>query len=271
MSWEQPEEEDARLRSPRRPFDPPVLLILGGLFALIGVGLLAGALGSYTSTRRFVATAARATGTVAEVVRRDPPKAGDGPTYAAIVRFRTARGHEVSFTASPVSNPPAYAVGDSVPVLYDPARPQSASAEGFFSLWGVAVILGSLGAVFAAVGLPLLALHLRGRRARRAREREHDALQDLRQYGRRIDAKVKTVRPDFDEYRVVAQWRDPAANKVYVFESEPIGYDPREFLARTIPVFIDPNDPRRYLVDLAVLPALGNRPDAADDDESTSE
>jgi hypothetical protein len=95
-------------------------------------------------------------------------------------------------------------------------------------------------------------------------------LEDLRVTGRRIDAKVRKVRREFDEYRVVAQWRDPSANTVYLFESDPIGYHPKEYLAKTIPVFIDPNDPRRYLVDLDALPALGNPPDAVGDGESRS-
>ena len=221
-----------------------------------------GAFWSYDSTRRFLAGAATATGTVTELVRREGREQGDSPTYAPTVRFRTARGQSVELVGTPSSNPPAYSVGDEVRVLYDAARPNQASIDGIFSLWGVALILGGLGAVFAAVGGFVLALHVRVRLNEAARSREREALEDLRQFGRKVDAKFREVRPGFDdEYRIVAQWHDPGAGKVYVFESDPIGFDPSEFIAGTVPVYIDPDDPRRYLVDTSFLPSLGNVPD----------
>ena len=70
-----------------------------------------------------------------------------------------------------------------------------------------------------------------------------------------------TVCPRAVWNRIVAQWHDQAAGKVYVFESDPIGFDPSEFLRGTVPVYVDPADPRRYLVDTSVLPAPGNLPD----------
>ena len=54
---------------------------------------------------------------------------------------------------------------------------------------------------------------------------------------------------------------DPTSNKVYVFESDPIGYDPSEFIRGTVPVYIDPDDTRRYLVDTSFLPSPGDEPD----------
>ena len=94
-----------------------------------------------------------------------------------------------------------------------------------------------------------------------AHAREREALQDLRHTGRRIDARFREVRTAFsDDHRIVAQWHDPTTNKVYVFESDPIGYDPSEFLRDTVPVFIDPADPRHYLVDTSVFPSPGNVP-----------
>ncbi len=241
---------------------PPILKYLGGLFALIGVGLLAGAFWSYVSTRRFVAGAATATGTVTELVRREGREPGDSPTFAPTVRFQTARGQAVEFVGTPISNPPAYTVGDDIRVLYDPSRPDQASIDGFFSLWGVALILGGIGAVFTAVGGLVLFLYVRIRRNEAAHSRQLEELEELRQSGRKVDAKFREVRPGFvDEYRIVAQWHDPGAGKVYVFESDPIGFDPSEFISGTIPVYIDPDDPRRYLVDTSFLPSPGNVPD----------
>ncbi|MBX6314157.1 MAG: DUF3592 domain-containing protein [Isosphaeraceae bacterium] len=261
MSWSHSNELGSQRLITRSSF-PPILLFLGGLFALIGLGLLVGASWSYDSTRRFAAGAATATGTVTEMVRREGREPGDSPTYAPRIRFRTARGRTVEFIGTPISNRPAYSVGDEVRVLYDPARPERASVAGFLALWGIALILGGIGALFTAVGGSLLALHLRIRLGEAARVRQREALEDLRQFGRRVDAKFREVRSDFGEtYRIIAQWHDPAANKVYVFESDPLGYDPSEFITGTVPVYIDPDDPRRYLVDTTSLPSLGNATD----------
>src|SRR4051812_30647208 len=49
---------------------------------------------------------------------------------------------------------------------------------------------------------------------------------------------------------------DPTSNKVFVFES-----DPSEFLGGPVPVYIDSDDPRRYLVDTSFLPSPGDVPD----------
>jgi hypothetical protein len=54
---------------------------------------------------------------------------------------------------------------------------------------------------------------------------------------------------------------DPTSNKVYVFESDPIEYDPSESLRGTVPVYIDSDDPRRYRVDTSFLPSPGDVPD----------
>ena len=61
----------------------------------------------------------------------------------------------------------------------------------------------------------------------------------------KVDAKLREVCPGLeDEHRIVAQWQDPS-----------------EFLSDTVPVYIDPADPRRYLIDTSVLPSPGNAPD----------
>jgi hypothetical protein len=265
VGWSDGSELGSERLGTRSTF-PPLLLLLGGLFALIGLGLLAGAFWSYDSTRRFVASAATATGAVIEVVRREGQEVGDSPTYAPRIRFHTAQGEPIEFVGT-WSSPPAYSVGDTVRVLYDAARPQRASVAATFALWGVALVLGIIGAVFTTVGGLLLALHTRVRRGEAARARERVELEDLRQFGRRVEAKVREVRTDLDgAYRIVAQWHDPAGRKVYVFESDPIGYDPKEFLTGTVPVYIDPDDPRRYLVDTSFLPSLGN---VTDPEEAT--
>jgi len=57
---------------------------------------------------------------------------------------------------------------------------------------------------------------------------------------------------------VLSQWQDPKTNRVHVFESDEVGFDPSDHvLGRTIPVMIDPEDPTAYDVDLSFLPESG--------------
>jgi hypothetical protein len=129
---------------------------LGVLFTLIGTGLLVGGLVLFLSTRRFVASAATATGVVVDLVQRDSEDTDDGPTYRPVVEFTTAAGHKVRFTSSFGSNPPSHRSGDAVTVLYDPAAPQGARIRSFLHLWFGVLILGFVGVVFSGVGCGLL-------------------------------------------------------------------------------------------------------------------
>ena len=82
----------------------------------------------------------------------------------------------------------------------------------------------------------------------------------LKSRGKIISAKVLSV----DEstysnkttltYLIKAQWLNLETNKVYVFESEDLSYNPKEFLNETIDVTILPEDPRVYKMDLSKLP-----------------
>ena len=122
------------------------LLIFGGVGAvltLVAVFLL-------IRTRRFVAEALRAQGTVVGFVESRGSEGGT--TYAPVVSF-TARSGVVSQFTDPVSSRPAgYRVGQQVEVLYhwqDHTRARLASP---FRLYFVPGLLGFLGLVFTSVG-----------------------------------------------------------------------------------------------------------------------
>ncbi len=56
-------------------------------------------------------------------------------------------------------------------------------------------------------------------------------------------------------YRIISQWLDPMRNKVYVFKSKDIWFNPDEFMhSKEIQVWIDPNNPKKYLMDTSFLP-----------------
>jgi len=56
-------------------------------------------------------------------------------------------------------------------------------------------------------------------------------------------------------YRITCQWLDINNNTVYTFKSKSIWYNHEQFIRQnTIPVYIDPNNPKRHLVDIGFLP-----------------
>ena len=231
------------------------------IFGLVGLGVLYLCFYLYNDNRVFLATAKETDGEVVELIsKRD----SDGTTYRPRVRYRPQGGYDMFFESSVSSNPPAFDVGEKVKVLYEPGNPQSAKINSFMSLWFGVLISGVLGLIFSAVGLGTLVHAIR----------KHKMYGWLEKYGQTITVKVnetyqrvadkKTrntngrtvyVKSGGDDFwKINAQWQNPRDQKIYVFESEPIAFDPAEYVRETVNVRIDPNNPKRYRMDISFLP-----------------
>lgn len=125
-----------------------LLTLVKYLFTLFGAVMLAGTFYLSRDTRAFLASAVQAEGAVIELARSHK-------TYRPVIRFIDRRGQAVEFTSSAGSNPPSYAVGEKVAVLYLPEKPHIAEVDDFFMIWGGLIILGILGVVFFLIGAGL--------------------------------------------------------------------------------------------------------------------
>jgi hypothetical protein len=121
----------------------------------LGVLMLLGAAYLYFDTRAWLGRSVEAQGSVIEMVQIRDRETGS-LTFAPLVRFQTADGKTVEFQSTFQSNPPAYTTGQTVTVLYDPSRPNSAAIASLFSIWGPTIILSAVGAVFLAFGIGVL-------------------------------------------------------------------------------------------------------------------
>lgn len=128
------------------------LAVLKYFFTVAGVGMVLGGVLWYHSTSTFLHDAVRARGTVVDLLRS---RSGDSTVYRPVLTFTTERGETIRFVSSSGSRPPGYSKGEEVAIWYRPAEPQNASVDGFFSLWGGALILGGLGSVFLLIGAAL--------------------------------------------------------------------------------------------------------------------
>jgi len=233
-----------------------IVRIIRNLFLVIGIGLLAGAIAMMLSTESFLHHAVTVTGTVIgnDVVIDSQDRS---ETYRPRFEFQTPDGRNVVVRSNTGSNPPSFSEGDTVTVLYEPQSPEKAKIRSFAQLWLGTMILGILGGVFTAIGGGIL---LYGRLKTQTRTK-------LQETGQQIVAQVTSVERNGSvevngvlPYRITAQWLDASSGKVFLFHSDNIWFDPAQWVSagRSVNVWIDPKDPRRYSMDTGFLPKPGN-------------
>ena len=219
------------------------------IFAAIGSALLLATAWMWSKESGFAGRAARATGTVISLdYQRDSEGSG---TYHPVFQFQTEGGQTITHVGNTGCRPSCYEVGERVQVLYDPADPNHATTATFFGQHVGSFVFGLLAAIFGGIGFIWLYV------VRRNAERD----EELRRTGKRLDVKVVEVERRLNmqvngrnPWRIVAQWQDPGTQVVHVFRSANIWFDPAEWVKETVPVFMDRNDPKRYVMDISFLP-----------------
>jgi hypothetical protein len=233
-----------------------LLKIIGTLFVVVGVLLLVGGFFSYKHTRRFIAHSTVTRGEVIDLVLRatsdsDSPRS-DAGVYYPLIRFETESHEAIEFMGSTGSNPPSHRKGDTIAVRYDSDDPYRARVDSFFSLWLFAVIPGALGLVFVTAGGIMTGIAVR----------HAGMLRWLEDFGSDITTEFQSVSLDRSvainhrhPYRIFSQWHDPTLNRVFTFQSKAVWFNPEKYIqGKDIRVRIDPNNPRRYVMDTSFLP-----------------
>lgn len=220
------------------------------LFLVIGLGLLAGAGMLWRNHVQFAAHAQRADGTVTDLVFHSGSK-GSG-TYAPTVQFEA--GGRVIHISGSGTNPPAFRRGEHVAVLYPAENPEAGRIDSFSENWLGILILAGIGLVFTAIGGGVLAAGVRTRKTNHW----------LAANGLRVQARYEGVESGNmqvngrDSFRLKCQWQHPVTQKVYVFHSARVWFDPTPFGQReTLDVLVDMDNPKRYEVDISFLPKAG--------------
>jgi Protein of unknown function (DUF3592) len=162
---------------------PIILMLAGAIFFVGGLKVL-------VDSERFAAKAVAADGVVIDIVgvvenvrmgTSDPPNYQDVTFYHPVIRFVTARGEDVQFQAAEGSRDQSVdQIGESVRILYDPENPRDARLDSWFSRWGDATILISIGFANLVIGAVIFRL---GRH--RAQRRPQDPMRPMRDRPRR--------------------------------------------------------------------------------------
>lgn len=224
-----------------------IMIIIGVIFAPIGIILLVSCALTTMGSVHFRATAAQTTGTIVDSRSQldcnnsSRRNSGCTTTFYPVVRYHAADGRQITFESNSGSNRPPQ-VGQQVTVLYQKDDPQAARLDSFAAFWLAPLVTGGLGLVFTGVGVTLVGLYLRRRRL--------DAWLDT--HGRRIDAAVQGARMNLNvsingvhPWQLFAGWLDPSTGRRYTFASENLPYNPTDRMAgqQTVQVLIDPSDP----------------------------
>ncbi len=228
------------------------LRIFASIFGLVGLVFFGVAFFAARSEWVFRAGAISAPGRVVDLAPTSGSKGGT--VYKPVFEFtdRDDRMHRV--TGSVASSPPSFRRGEAVTVLYRPENPQEAHIDSFMEAWLLPLIFGGLGGVFTSIagGCLIYGLCQRSKRA------------SLEASGTRIQARVDAVERDRNTvvngrhpWRIVAQWQHPVDQKIYVFRSDDIWFDPTPYMSQTVDVLVDIDHPHKYVVDTAFLPKLG--------------
>lgn len=219
------------------------------IFGLVGLGILAVAIMTASVRLELLADGVRTEGVVVRLAGGGGNS--DRSYYYPIVRFRAASGETFVFRGETGTRPPAFEQGEEVTVIYHSDNPEVAVIDSFWSLWFLPVLFGAFGLVFS--GLALAALVWQIRVARQAAW--------LRAHGRPVTAEVTAIEPVTPEallrrarWKVTARWREPGSRKVHRFAAHEVALDSKVLsTGDTIPVRIDPDDPKRYWMDLSGL------------------
>ena len=215
-----------------------VMGLLGAAFLAVGVGF-------FVHTWQFIDRAQQASGVVTELVRSGGKRSSFN--YQPRIRFEASAGEVIDFVSSPGSSPPAFRVGESVTVYFEPANPGDARLKGFRELWGLTLITGGLGAVFVLVGAGLgLVKRLHAQKLAQLRSTGDLVLATLD----KVELDSGTTVNDRHPWRVHAHWEDPLSGRRHEFVSEMLWEDPSAGLGQQpVRVYMDRGKPGRYAMD----------------------
>ncbi len=117
-------------------------LILG-----LGVVFLVWAVYSFRNTMTFLNNGYKATATVIDFHKYE----SDGEVFAPIFTFRTKDNQLITYELAEGNDPPAWKIGETTTVIYDPSDPSKVSLYSYFRVFIWTLVLLS-------ISLPLLVI-----------------------------------------------------------------------------------------------------------------
>ncbi len=227
------------------------LILFSSIFGFVGIVMLVGGFLMYQNTAGFVATAVHTQGTVVDISRVwSSSSSGGSYVYRPIIEFKTKEGADGKFESTNGRNPSPFAKGDVVEILYDPQNPDKAEIDSFGELWVGNLILPGLGIIFFGVALGIWIFMWRSKKIKSWLKSQGQLVQATFV---RVEENRSVNMAGRSPWRVVGVWKDSSSGIEYEYKSEDIWttMPPTVPPAATLPVYIDPQNPKRHVMDMS--------------------
>lgn len=226
------------------------------VFGLVGLGMGVGEFFILKNLFEFRSQAQVVTGEVTGYASSRGSKGGT--MYTPTVQYRIpapegGSGARFEISGNVRSSGRGYDIGEQVAVLYRPEAPEQGRIDSFVEQWLLPTVFGFFALVFGGIAGAFLVVEIR--RLRMYAWLQHSGMTvqaRIVEVARNTSLKVNGRSP----WVIRAQWQHPVTQKIHVFESENLWYDPSEFVdgRDQCPVRVDADDPSRYRVNIEWLP-----------------
>lgn len=213
------------------------LALFGGIFALVGMGLLIGGIIWFTSTKKFISNADVVSATISEI---DSYRDSDGDYhYRVFVAYEyNGRNYDVYL---PEYSSSMYE-GKKINVYVDPDNPGKVRGKSMAYL-GPIILMG-MGGVFSAIGLPIMIAGLKKQSKKKRLLAEGE-----RRYATIVGSGRTNVKINGRYLHYVdCEYQDPYSGMKYLYRGGQLREDPYHLMGMQVPVYVDRNDPSQYYV-----------------------
>lgn len=213
------------------------LALFGGIFALVGIGLLIGGLFWLTSTKKFISNAEVVSATITEI---DSYRDSDGDyQYRVFVAYEYG-GRDYDVALSEYSS--SMYEGKVISVYVDPDNPGRVRGKSM-AYFGPIMLMG-MGGLFSAIGLPIMIVGLKKQSKKKRLLAEGE---------RRFATIVGSGRTQIKVngrylHYVDCEYQDPYSGMKYLYRGGQLREDPYHLMGMQVPVYVDRNDPSKYYV-----------------------
>lgn len=220
------------------------LLIFERIFAAVGAVFILGVFLSIAGQVKFLAKARAVEGTVVGF------KVDEVYFPIYVYEFPQGRIHRKKHNSG--SNPATFTIGEKVTVYVNPGDPDDTRLAGFWNIWAGTMFAGLFGLSFGGAGFGMMFLRIRKSKLK-AYLLRNGSKEKARITGVGLNEclSVNGEHP----YLITAQMK--MGEKLHVFKSGNIWYDPTEFIDREeVDVYFMPGNLKAHHMDISFLPEL---------------
>ncbi len=220
------------------------ILPIAIVFSSIGILMLIGA--SFYTVHQYTFVK-KSQETIGQVIDINQYTGSDGNSFSPEIQY-TVNNTEYTFESNYSASQPSYAVGDQVPVYYDPQNPDRAKLGTGLALYGASFIITSIGIVFALIGGLILLVYTK-------RKKE---IAFLLNQGHRITSSITAIKQDMNytfnnkhPYRIYTKIILSGQSMEKEYRSDVLWKNPETVTkpGDMINVYIDLSNPKRYYMD----------------------